>query len=109
MTIYLSSTGSLPAKIEAFEGKVQKIALNRFSESTEDLSSFSNTMKNALDQVAKVDQDSANAVRAFEAGDETSLVKVMIARQKSGLAFEAVLQTRNKLLGAYKEIMAMQV
>jgi flagellar hook-basal body complex protein FliE len=38
-----------------------------------------------------------------------SLAEVMIAKQKAGIAFEATIQVRNKLLGAYKEIMAMQV
>jgi flagellar hook-basal body complex protein FliE len=31
----------------------------------------------------------------------------MIARQKASLAFEATLQARNRLIGAYKDVMNM--
>jgi flagellar hook-basal body complex protein FliE len=31
----------------------------------------------------------------------------MIARQKAAIAFEATLQVRNRLLGAYKDVMNM--
>jgi flagellar hook-basal body complex protein FliE len=34
---------------------------------------------------------------------------MMLARQKSSLAFQATLQVRNKLLSAYKDIMNMPV
>ena len=39
----------------------------------------------------------------------TPLVDVMLARQKSGLAFQAVTEVRNKLVSAYQDIMSMQV
>ena len=55
-------------------------------------------------------QDDAGAAsEAFERGDMTDIAQVMIARQKAGVAFEATLQVRNKLLGAYRDIMNMPV
>ena len=39
----------------------------------------------------------------------TDLAKVMLARQESGIAFEATLQVRNRLLSAYQDIMRMGV
>ena len=38
-----------------------------------------------------------------------SLADVMVMKEKSGIAFEATLQVRNKVLEAYKQIMNMPV
>ncbi|WP_420493552.1 flagellar hook-basal body complex protein FliE [Qipengyuania profunda] len=46
---------------------------------------------------------------AYERGEETDIAKVMLARQEAGVAFEATLQVRNKLLAAYQETMRMGV
>ena len=43
-------------------------------------------------------------------GDQNvSLSDVMIASNKSGLAFDATVQVRNKMVEAYKEVMSMPV
>jgi flagellar hook-basal body complex protein FliE len=68
---------------------------------------FDTAMSDALKAVSAV-QDEANAASAaFERGDSQDLASVMIARQKASIAFEATLQVRNKLLGAYKDVMSM--
>ena len=38
-----------------------------------------------------------------------SYAKVMLVRQEAGIAFEATLQVRNRLLSAYQDIMRMGV
>jgi len=65
--------------------------------------------QDALAQVSKTQQTASEASAAFERGDMTDIAQVMIARQKSSVAFEATLQVRNKLLGAYRDIMNMPV
>ncbi len=71
---------------------------------------FSNLLTNSINKVNEVSKESGKLADAFVMGDpNVSLAEVMIAKQKSGIAFEATLQVRNKLLSAYKEIMAMQV
>lgn len=73
-------------------------------------SDFGTLLTNSINKVNEVSQESGKLADAFVMGDpNVSLAEVMIAKQKSGIAFEATLQVRNKLLGAYKEIMAMQV
>ena len=67
------------------------------------------SFKQALDQVAQTENRAGALSEAFEAGTETDVAKVMMARQKASLAFEATLQVRNKLLSAYKDIMSMPV
>jgi flagellar hook-basal body complex protein FliE len=47
------------------------------------------------------------ATNAYESGQTHDLASVMIARQKATIAFEATLQARNRLVGAYKDVMNM--
>jgi len=73
-------------------------------------SDFSSLLTKSINSVNEVSNEATRLGDAFITGDPSvSLAEVMIAKQKSSIAFEATLQVRNKLLGAYKEIMAMQV
>ena len=51
----------------------------------------------------------ADTTRNFELGIENDLTKVMINQQISSLGFQLTLNTRNKVLSAYKDIMSMPV
>ena len=52
----------------------------------------------------------AGAMReAYDRGEDVPLTDVVLAMQKSSIAFEATLQVRNKILRAYEEIMNMPV
>ena len=70
---------------------------------------FANTLKSALDGVSASQNRAGDLSVAYERGDVTDIAKVMLARQEAGVAFEATLQTRNRLLSAYQEIMRMGV
>lgn len=73
-------------------------------------SDFGSLLTDSINKVNEVSKESGKLADAFVMGNpNVSLAEVMIAKQKSGIAFEATLQVRNKLLSAYKEIMAMQV
>lgn len=68
---------------------------------------FSGALKSALDGVS-ASQNKAEALSdAYQRGEVTDVAKVMLARQEAGVAFEATLQVRNKLLSAYQDIMRM--
>ena len=71
--------------------------------------SFGAQMKNAIEQVNELQQDSAVARTDYELGRTTDIAGVMLAKQKASIGFEATLQVRNKLLSAYKDIMNMPV
>ena len=68
---------------------------------------FDTAMADALKSVSAVQNEAGAASAAYERGDSHDLAGVMIARQKASIAFEATLQVRNKLLGAYKDVMSM--
>lgn len=79
------------------------------TEATQPASSFGDSLKTALDNVKAVQAESSRMTAAYERGEETDIAKVMLARQESGIAFEATLQVRNKLLAAYQETMRMGI
>ncbi|MGB7418866.1 MAG: flagellar hook-basal body complex protein FliE [Erythrobacter sp.] len=68
---------------------------------------FADALSGALKQVSAVQQRSGDIQTAYERGEVTDIAKVMLARQEAGVAFEATLQVRNKLLSAYQDIMRM--
>lgn len=71
---------------------------------------FGELLKDTLSAVSQAQDEAGTLATKFETGDsDTSLVDVMIARQKAGLAFQAVTEVRNKLVNAYQEIMNMPV
>ncbi|MCB1763270.1 MAG: flagellar hook-basal body complex protein FliE [Gammaproteobacteria bacterium] len=72
--------------------------------------SFSNLLKQSIDTVNQTQVQANEMKQAFELGrDDVNLSEVMIAVQKSSLSFEAMLQVRNKLIDAYKEVMNMPI
>lgn len=72
--------------------------------------SFSDLLQQSIDKVNDTQQTAGEISKAFELGaDNISLEEVMIARQKASVSFQSMLQVRNKLVEAYKEVMAMQV
>jgi flagellar hook-basal body complex protein FliE len=70
-------------------------------------SGFADTLNTALRQVSAVQEHSSAMQVAYERGQVTDIAQVMLARQEAGVAFEATLQVRNKLLSAYQDIMRM--
>jgi len=69
---------------------------------------FGNMLSRAINNVNQLQQESSQLARMVETGDGgVSLVKAMIASQKSSVAFQATLQVRNKVATAYKDIMNM--
>jgi flagellar hook-basal body complex protein FliE len=72
-------------------------------------SGFTDALKNALDGVSEVQKKSETLSAGYERGEVADIAQVMLARQESGIAFEATLQVRNRLLSAYQDIMRMGV
>jgi len=70
---------------------------------------FQNALKSALDSVSGAQNKAEALSEGYERGEVTDVAKVMLARQEAGVAFEATLQVRNRLLSAYQDIMRMGV
>ena len=71
---------------------------------------FSALFKQSIDKVNELQQTSKELTTAFEMGDpNVSVADAMVAMQKSGIAFQAMVQVRNKVVSAYQDIMSMPV
>jgi flagellar hook-basal body complex protein FliE len=70
---------------------------------------FADSLRTALDKVSETQNRAETLSVGYEKGEVTDIAKVMLARQEAGLAFEATLQVRNRLLSAYQDIMRMGV
>ena len=66
--------------------------------------SFSDLLKNSIEEVAKLQSDASQAVEALATGKTENVTGVMTAMEKSDLAFKTLLSIRGKLMEAYEEI-----
>jgi flagellar hook-basal body complex protein FliE len=72
--------------------------------------SFGDLLKQSVDKVNEAQQQASAMRSAFDSGQgDMDLSQVMIAVQKSSLSFEAMVQVRNKLVEAYKDVMNMPI
>ena len=72
--------------------------------------SFSDMMSMAVNKVNDTQKASGAMSKAYEQGDPNiDIADVMIASQKSSVAFQSALQVRNKLVEAYRAVMNMPV
>jgi flagellar hook-basal body complex protein FliE len=71
--------------------------------------SFSDMLKNSIDEVSRLQQDASQAVQDLATGKTDNVAGVMTAVEKSDLAFKTLLSIRAKLMEAYDEVKNMQV
>lgn len=66
--------------------------------------------KGAVNSVNQIQQESSMLQTSYLNGDSNvSMSQVIVAAQKSKLAFEGLIAVRNKILDAYTQIMSMSV
>ena len=71
---------------------------------------FAGLLQQSVSKVNEIQQTAGKLATAFEAEDpNVDLAQVVIAQEKSSLAFQALTQVRNKLISAYQDIMNMPV
>jgi len=71
---------------------------------------FGDLFTQAIDKVNDVQQTSAGLAKAYEQGDpNVDITEVMVASQKASVSFQAMLQVRNKLVDAYRDVMNMPI
>lgn len=72
--------------------------------------SFSELMGKAVNTVNDLQKTSGDMRSAYERGEPgVEITDVMVAAQKSSVAFQATVQVRNKLVEAYKDVMNMPI
>lgn len=70
---------------------------------------FGDAIASAVQRTNDVQQQASALRSAYDRGEDVPLTDVVLAMQKSSLAFEATLQVRNKIMKAYEDILNMPV
>jgi flagellar hook-basal body complex protein FliE len=70
---------------------------------------FQDVFSTAVNQVESMGQDASHSIERFLSGEGEDIHTVALASQRADLAFEMFQQVRNKVVGAYQEIMKMQI
>jgi flagellar hook-basal body complex protein FliE len=70
-------------------------------------SEFFNALQGAMDQVEQLHQDAQGKVAGMLDGSGEDVHSAMIAVEKAGLAFEMMVQVRNKIVQAYQTVSQM--
>src|SRR5688500_11733319 len=70
---------------------------------------FGDALKQGLEQVSSLEQKSDQLSQSMASGGPTSIHELMVANTKASLGVDLLVQTRNRAVEAYQEIMRMQV
>ncbi len=70
---------------------------------------FGSAIKDAVESVDATQKSAEKEIAKAVTGESPDLHKTIIALQTADLKFQLGLQVRNKVIGAYEEIMRMQV
>lgn len=72
--------------------------------------SFTDVFSQAVDKVNDTQQTSSALAESYQKGEaDVDITDVMVASQKASVSFQAMVQVRNKLIDAYRDVMNMPV
>jgi flagellar hook-basal body complex protein FliE len=69
---------------------------------------FGSVLTNAINQVEQLHGSAEQQVTDLLKGDRSDVHNVMIAVEKADIAFQLMMQVRNKIVSAYQEVSRMQ-
>jgi flagellar hook-basal body complex protein FliE len=70
--------------------------------------SFGSVLKNAVSGVEQLHTNAQEQVTELAKGDRQDIHSVMIAVEKADVAFQLMMQVRNKIVSAYQEVSKTQ-
>ena len=71
-------------------------------------SEFMKTLNSAMDQVGQLQSEADGKVAQLLTGNGQDVHSAMIAVEKAGLAFQMMVQVRNKIVQAYQQVSGIQ-
>jgi flagellar hook-basal body complex protein FliE len=71
--------------------------------------SFQDTLKNFVEEVNNLQQNADASTQRLLTGDLENIHQVMLAMEEANTSFQLMMEMRNKILEAYREVMRMQV
>ena len=70
---------------------------------------FEETLKGFINDVNEMQQDAGKSVEKLLTGEIKDVHDVMVAVEKAGTSFELMMEVRNRMIDAYREVMRMQL
>lgn len=70
---------------------------------------FKDVLMKNIEQVNRLQQDADMAIEDLVSGKRDDMDAVLMAKQKADIAFQTLLQVRNKLMDAYEEVKQIRV
>lgn len=75
---------------------------------TDDGGGFGSLLNQAIDRVGELNHTSDQQVSELVQGERQDIHNVMIAVEKADVAFQLMMQVRNKIVNAYEEVSKLQ-
>ena len=70
---------------------------------------FTDVLKNSVQQVNQYQAEADHAVKEMIAGRNKNIHETMLTVERADISLKLMMQVRNKIIDAYKEIMRMQI
>lgn len=70
---------------------------------------FGTVLRESLGEVNQLQAKADEAVEALATGKGISLHETMVALEKADLSFRLMMEVRNKIVQAYREVLSMQI
>ena len=100
MTSLIPGLGSL--------GSIGALPKMASTQPTDNAGGFSGVLSNALQQVNQLSGGAEQQIGSLLKGGKADMSTVMIAVEKADVAFQLMMQVRNKIVQAYQQISNMQ-
>ncbi|WP_461537460.1 flagellar hook-basal body complex protein FliE [Spongorhabdus nitratireducens] len=71
--------------------------------------SFGDVLRSAVEKVNELQQDATTKQTAYETGESIDLIETMVSGQKASIAFQGLVQVRNRVVSAYETVYNMPV
>ncbi len=68
---------------------------------------FPKMLENSMNEISEMNKNADEALQKLVTGEVQDVHQVMVAMEKANLTFMTMMQIRNKLIDAYKEVMGM--
>ena len=70
---------------------------------------FKSILLSSLEEVNRLQDEADQGVQRLITGESDNVAEVLTAVNKAGIAFDLLMETRNKLVDAYRDIQQMRV
>jgi flagellar hook-basal body complex protein FliE len=95
--------------ISSISNTISPLTLNNNEQKINDNKSFQNMLNDAIGEVNNEQVEGYKAMEGIATGKVTNLQEAVQQIEEAELSMKLALETKNKAVNAYKEIMSMQI